>query len=243
MIKHFEQQFGKLISLVKSKNSKCKVLLSNMCPRGDVAVTEINDVIRDLCLIHKVTLINSNDDFYDKEKKLRSHFYKPWDSIHLSRSRTKRQLGSFEQHITIVENFEKCVYEPRSQLHQGPFDNVPSNRVSHYGNLNKQHYNKSLPVYTQQGSAVYQDNTRSDHISNSEPLSAVYNQDCTKSDYNLRGHYYQQPNEQTEIAAEPCMKCGLTNHVTLECFHQKQVQCHECKCYGHKDYMGLCWNI
>ena len=178
VINHFEQQFGKLISLVKSKNSKCKVLLSNMCPRGDVDVTEINDVITDLCLIHKVTLINSNDGFYDKKKKLRSHFYKPWDSVHLSRSGTKRLLGSFEQHIAIVENFEKCVYQGR-----------------------------------------------------------------TKSDYNVRGHYYQQPNEQTEIAAERCMKCGLTNHVTLDCFHQKQVQCHKCKCYGHKDYMGLCWNI
>ena len=141
-IAHFEQQYENLISLIRKKNSKCKVLLSNMCPRGDIDVTEINDVIRDLCQTHNVTLINSNADFYDKKKKLRNHFYKLWDSIHLSRSGTKRLLGSFERHISIVENFETCVYLPRTLLWQEtPLDNPPSSHINHYRTRNKHHYN------------------------------------------------------------------------------------------------------
>ena len=231
----FYETYRNLINSVKHQNAKCNLFLCTSCPRGDTDVTDINDVILQLCQEKSLTFVDVNENFYNKKKnnELRHHFYKPRDSIHLSRSGTKRLLGTINEHIPVVENFEKCVFIPYQ-----PYQMLKTNERSQ-----TQQRGKSLPVYTQQGSAVYQDSTRSDHNSNSQPLSAVYNQGRTKSDYNVRGHYFRQPSEQTETAAERCMKCGLTNHVTLDCFHQKQVQCHKCKCYGHKDYMGLCWNI
>ena len=47
----------------------------------------------------------------------------------------------------------------------------------------------------------------------------------------------QSPNDNN---VERCFKCGLTNHKTHQCFHEKQVQCFLCKYYGHKD--SICSN-
>ena len=52
-------------------------------------------------------------------------------------------------------------------------------------------------------------------------------------------HYFPTPDAGFQNL-ERCIKCGLTNHLTNECRHQNQVQCFNCKLYGHKDSSGLC---
>ena len=63
-----------------------------------------------LCQTNELTCIDTNADFYDKQNQLRHHFFKPRDNIHLSRSGIKRLLGTINQHLCVVDNFEKCVY-------------------------------------------------------------------------------------------------------------------------------------
>ena len=109
-LEYFEEKYEQLIEYVKDKSSSCKLLLCTVCPRGDTDVTDINDVIIRLCHTHELTYIDANADFYDKKNSLRGHFYRPRDTIHLSRSGIKRLLGSIEQHVYIVQNFENCVY-------------------------------------------------------------------------------------------------------------------------------------
>lgn len=155
-----------------NKNPACELYLCTACPRGDCDVTDANEVIMRLCVINNLTLIDSNSDFYDKKGKLRYHFYRPRDNIHLARSGTKRLLGSINIHLDIVENFEECVF----------------------------------------------------------PLSRT-----------TQSQRYHTTQDSTEIAArERCLKCGLTNHITLNCRHKQQVQCFKCHYYGHKDSSGLC---
>lgn len=45
----------------------------------------------------------------------------------------------------------------------------------------------------------------------------------------------------TTFNGERCFKCGLTNHKTFQCFHKNQVQCYNCKFWGHKD--SVCWEF
>ena len=73
-------------------------------------MNDFNEVIKKLCNVNKLTYVNAKADFYDKKGKLRHHFFKPRDNIHLSRSGTKRLLGTINNHLYIVENFEKCVF-------------------------------------------------------------------------------------------------------------------------------------
>ena len=112
-IEHFEHKYQQLILLVKEKNSRCNIFLCSSCPRGDTDVNEFNEAIKRLCSVNKLIYVNSNADFYDKKGKLRYHFFKPRDNIHLSRSGTKRLLGTINNQLYIVENFEKCVFSYR----------------------------------------------------------------------------------------------------------------------------------
>ena len=109
-LEYFEEKYEQLIEYVKDKSCSCKLLLCTVCPQGDTDVTDINDVIIRLCHTHELTYIDANADFCDKKNSLRGHFYRPRATIHLSRSWIKRLLGSIEQHVYIVQNFENCVY-------------------------------------------------------------------------------------------------------------------------------------
>ena len=79
--------------------------------------------------------------FYDKHHQLRTHFYKPRDNIHLSRSGTKGLLGLINQTLYAVENLDKCVYSVRSQQMKST-DNAKSadqrrNRYDHRNDRNR----------------------------------------------------------------------------------------------------------
>ena len=92
-IELFEEKYEQLIQHIKNKNPSCEIHLCTSCPRGDTDVEDVNDVIKRLCEVHKVKCIDTNSGFYDKNQQLRSHFYKPRDNVHLSRSGIKRVLG------------------------------------------------------------------------------------------------------------------------------------------------------
>lgn len=225
-LEYFEEKYQQLITFVKNSNSSCKLFLCTSCPRGDTDVTDINEVIMRLCRSNKLTCIDTNADFYDKKNQLKHHFYKPRDSIHLSRSGTKRLLGTIDHHLCIVENFEKCVF-PFSQSNTRP----KQRRTGQYGQLQ------------QTVDSRHREFTHS--LSRVRPMSTENSGQQERPGFDQR-HYegYRHQRQSTEmIPVERCMKCGLTNHSTSACRHKTQVLCFKCHCYGHKDTSGLCWNI
>ena len=217
----FYVDFNNLIKSTKLINPQLKIFLCSSSPRGDTDVTDINNVILQLCQENNLSFIDINASFYDQKKnELKYHFYKPRDSIHLSRSGTKRLLGSINEHITVVDNFEKCVFSSNMPQQLPQTNNI--NGKQPYYSQPKQWTTGTFHTHSQRGSTAYLSSDRQDR--------------------NLRNHTRHHVEPAEPKRTERCMKCGMTNHATLDCFHQKQVQCFKCRCFGHKDYMGLCWN-
>ena len=109
-IEYIEEKYEQLINYIKSKNPTVTIYLCGVCPRGDTSVIELNEVIKRLNEVHKTVFIDTFKNFYNKDKQLKAHFYKPRDNIHLSSSGTKGLLGSISQHIEIVDSFKYCAY-------------------------------------------------------------------------------------------------------------------------------------
>ena len=62
--------------------------------------------------------------------------------------------------------------------------------------------------------------------------------------YNEQSYQRQQDQDfvthTEQTTTERCVKCGLRNHDTEDCWHKVQVKCFLCKFLGHKD--SICWN-
>ncbi|MEW8545036.1 MAG: GDSL-type esterase/lipase family protein [Candidatus Thiodiazotropha sp.] len=229
---YFEEKYEQLITSIKNTSSNSKLFLCTSCPRGDTDVTEVNEVIMRLCHTNELICIDTNAGFYDKHNRLRHHFFKPRDNIHLSRSGIKRLLGTINQHLCVVDNFEKCVYNinllPTSST-QSRVDQT-SQRVREFRSREINHtQTRQRPV-----SINHNTNNFGQHDSPAF-IEARYGR------HNNDNHQLQHQIEKSQ--SERCMKCGLSNHTTFECKHQKQVRCFKCHCYGHKDSSGLCWDI
>ena len=224
---YFEEKYKQLITSVKNSNSNSKIFLCTSCPRGDTDITEVNEVIMRLCQTNELTCIDTNADFYDKRNQLRHHFFKPRDNIHLSRSGTKRLLGTINQHLCVVDNFEKCVYN--TQLTKNSTQSRKDQTSQHMREFRQREISNAQ---TEHRPISYNHN--------SQNLGQHERPAFTEVPYGR----HSQPRQQTERTQfERCMKCGLSNHTTFECKHQKQVRCFKCHCYGHKDSSGLCWDI
>ena len=130
---YFEEKYEQLLQHIKRITPTSKIHLCTSCPRGDTDVDETNDVIKRLCEEHEVKCIDTNSGFYDKHSQLRTHFYKPRDNIHLSRSGIKRVLGLINETLCVVENFEKSVYPVHFQQKESNSTQSPSQRRAHYG--------------------------------------------------------------------------------------------------------------
>ncbi|MES9905996.1 MAG: GDSL-type esterase/lipase family protein [Sedimenticola sp.] len=113
----FDNQYEQLIMYVKEANNLCNIFICSSCPRGDVNVEDINNILKRQCDTHNLKLIDTHGAYFDKNGQLRSYFYRPRDNIHLSNSGTKRLLGTINKEIHIVENFEQCVHESQKQRH------------------------------------------------------------------------------------------------------------------------------
>lgn len=229
-LEYFEEKYEQLITFIKNKNYTSKLFLCTSCPRGDTDVTDINEVILRLCGRNELTCIDTNADFYDKKNQLRHHFFKPRDNIHLSRSGIKRLLGTIDQHLCVVENFEKCVYNFSQSL------NNPKQSWTDQTSQS-QHTREFRHREFTHSQSKQRPMSMGHHIVNSgQYVSPGLNREQYEG--------YSHPRQRTEkTQIQRCMKCGLSNHATFECRHQKQVQCFKCLCYGHKDSSGLCWNI
>ena len=144
---------------------------------------------------------------------------------HLSRSGIKRLLGTINQHLCVVDNFEKSVYS----YNQLPFTSSQAEQIKlvNMGGIS------DIGKYAQ-----------NEHRHGSINHSSRNGQHERPAFTEIRYGRHGQPQQQTGITQlERCMKCGLSNHTTFECKHQKQVRCFKCHCYGHKDSSGLCWDI
>ncbi|MCG7879040.1 MAG: SGNH/GDSL hydrolase family protein, partial [Candidatus Thiodiazotropha endolucinida] len=119
-IEYFEEKYEQFITFIKNKNQKSQIYLCTSCPRGDTDVSYVNEVILRLCEEHDVKCIDAYTAFFDKNGKLRSHFYKERDNVHLSRSGVKRLLGTINQSLHIVNSFDHCAYP----LHSRPTNNL-----------------------------------------------------------------------------------------------------------------------
>ena len=109
-MEYVEETYEQLINTIKGKNPKITIYLCNVCPCGDTNVTEVNELILRQSQVHGATYVDSNRNFYNKQKQLKSHFYKVRDNIHLSSSGTRGLLGAISKYIGIVENFKFCAY-------------------------------------------------------------------------------------------------------------------------------------
>ena len=109
---YFEEMYDRLIQHIKEASCHCKIILCNSCPRGDTSTTELNDIIQTLAEHHGTSLIDQDKAFHDRHGNL-IHGYYDTDRIHLSSSGVKRLLGTINKDVTIVNDFDKCVYGRR----------------------------------------------------------------------------------------------------------------------------------
>ena len=65
-MEYFEEKFDQLLSHIKQKNSSCKVIIVNCCPRGDVDTTAVNHIIYRLSEYHHMDLIDADHAFHNK---------------------------------------------------------------------------------------------------------------------------------------------------------------------------------
>ena len=87
----FEDNYDKLISLIKCANKDCIIYLSKVVPRGSVDVSAFNSSITrivDDWAMHQVKCIEGFY-FFDRNRMPSSRYFSE-DGIHLSDSSTKR---------------------------------------------------------------------------------------------------------------------------------------------------------
>ena len=135
--------------------------------------------------------------------------------------------------------FDNCVYisavrrstgtkRPSSSTTQLQQHNEQPNSHFSYGRNKRINHLKNKNYSTNH----YQDKNHN-WYSNSDNHKSHHNQE---EDLTYESQYY---NHSTPV--QRCCKCGLTNHTTADCRHRRQLLCHECNFYGHKD--SVCWNV
>lgn len=106
---YFEEKYDQLLDYIKKKNNKCEVLVVSSCPRGDTDTTEVNSIIHRLADEHQMTFVDAYYAFHNKHGEVIERYYSK-DSIHLSTSGIKRLLGTINNFVNIVQNFDQCGY-------------------------------------------------------------------------------------------------------------------------------------
>ena len=115
----FEDDYDKLLSLIKTNNQECEVYLCYIAPRGDVDVSMFNDSIKRVATCweeQNVNFIPTTHDFFFGNNNLVATRYYSTDSIHLSQSGLKRLLKAIDISVRLVENYDLCTF--RSPMHR-----------------------------------------------------------------------------------------------------------------------------
>ena len=121
----FEEIYEQMPCYIKKINRECQIILCNTCPRGDTSTPEVTEIIQRLSEHHNAGFIDLSSAFHDRHGDIIDRYYAR-DCIHLSPSGVKRLLGEMNKEITIVNDFEKCIYAKRfpnrSQCNQSHAD-------------------------------------------------------------------------------------------------------------------------
>lgn len=121
-VEYFEELYEQVIQNLKQANGTCQIYLCSVSPRGDTDTNNINEAIHRLCRQHNITMVDISEAFHNKRGMLIERYY-AHDLIHLSASGVKRLLGEIDKSISIVANFENCVFKGRYQkkgsIHRG----------------------------------------------------------------------------------------------------------------------------
>ena len=267
-MEHFKKGYETLLKFIKTKNAECMVYMCNSCPRGHTDTTRVNNEIKSLAEAHGASYVDANSAFYDYNNELRTKFYKPRDWIHLSNSGTKRLLGTINSLLPIVENFKFCVYQQVSENKPEISNSYKHGKPRYHGQHRREQQNQREPdttLHNGRSQRVMQHNRDTISSYGGQRRSADPYPDNDNNHYQYRstsqdtyqheyygrnenyghnyarnenyGQYYDQNSHQQ---VERCMKCGLTNHTTIDCHHKGQLLCYACNNYGHKD--SICWN-
>lgn len=116
----FEDDYDKLLSLIKTSNQECEIYLCYIAPRGDIDVSVFNESIKRVATYweeQNVTCIQQTYDFFYGNNNLPATRYYNSDSIHLSHSGLKRLLNAIDVSVKLVANYDLCTF--RSPVHRG----------------------------------------------------------------------------------------------------------------------------
>lgn len=122
--KAFIDSYEQLISLIKIANPECTIYVCKIAPRGDVDVAEFNSSIERLSQHWRnqnVHCISNTYDYFFNKNYLPASRYFSRDGIHMSHSGVKRLLDAVSTSITIVADYNLCVfsnYKTQSQRGQ-----------------------------------------------------------------------------------------------------------------------------
>ncbi|MEW8542647.1 MAG: GDSL-type esterase/lipase family protein [Candidatus Thiodiazotropha sp.] len=139
----FEEIYDQVIQHIKLVNRNCRIILCNICPRGDTSTADMNEVIKQLSQHHDTTLIDMDRAFHDSHGKIIERYFVA-DCIHLSSSGIKRLLGAISKEIQIVKDFEHCVFPSRYQRKTRSSHHQVNNRRS------KSYRSRPVRVHTHQ---------------------------------------------------------------------------------------------
>ncbi|ESO87375.1 hypothetical protein LOTGIDRAFT_166523 [Lottia gigantea] len=93
-----EKDISNTIDYIKGASPKTKIFLSEVLPRGDTDVSEINKMYRTLAQKSNISLITVHSNFYKKANLL-------WkDRIHLTDEGTQKLLETYDKFVSIFKD-------------------------------------------------------------------------------------------------------------------------------------------
>ena len=127
-------------------NNSCHIVLCNSCPTD---TTEVNEAILRLSEQYGISLIDLYKAFHDKDGNVIMRYYNR-GIIHLSSSGVKRLVGTINNELSVVCDFESCVSPSRNQYSYGTHvhirkrhsDNAPKRRNRYHT-----HTERNSPCY------------------------------------------------------------------------------------------------
>ena len=117
-----EETYDQLIVQLKASNPTIRVLVSKVAPRGDTDVSPLNAIIERIASHHDIDAVDIFRAFHDQNGLLCTRYFNSHDSIHPSPSGIKRILGTLNQKVSVVHDFNIVADSRRFQPKQHKID-------------------------------------------------------------------------------------------------------------------------